>query len=38
VEWGEAKCSIGKGGGNDSLWKRVIGGVSEEKGRTGGKA
>jgi len=41
VEWDEVKCSIGMGGGgggDESLWKRFIGVVSDEKWRTGGKA
>ena len=25
VEWGEVKCNIGKGGGNESLWEKFIG-------------
>ena len=37
VEWGEVKCSIGKGGGDESLWKRFIGVLSDEKWRTGAK-
>ena len=32
------KCSIGKGGGDESLWKRFIGVVSDEKQMTGVKA
>jgi len=32
VEWGEVKCSMGKGvEGNNSLWKRFIVVVSDEK-------
>jgi len=39
VEWGEVKCSIGKvGGGDESLWKRFIGVVSDEEWKTGVKA
>ena len=32
------KCSIGKGLGEESLWKRFIGLVSDEKLKTGVKA
>jgi len=38
VEWGEVKYSIGKGWGNESLWKRFIGVVSDEKWKAGVKA
>ena len=40
VEWGEVNCSIVKerGEGNESLLKRFIGVVSDEKWRTGVKA
>ena len=37
VEWGEVKCSIGKLRGDESLWKRFVGAVSERSEGLGWK-
>ena len=38
VEWGEVKCSIGKGEGERIFMEMFIGVVSDEKWKTGVKA